>query len=225
MKKFIKIIIVLVVVLTILVGGFLFSPLLSMSAKKSIEHFGSKILKTEVTVDGVGINVLAGEISISGLTVANPEGFDEPYAFKLGEVSVDADMKSLKSDTIIISSILIDAPEIVLEDMGKNIDALLNNIDKSEKTAEDSVEKGDPAKKVVIADLILQNALVKVKKGIDIDLRIPTIHLENLGSEDNAASISDVLSKLMRSITKESLKAMADTGKESLKKSFKTLFN
>ena len=225
MKKFMKIILAVVLVLVLLIGGFLFSPLLSMSAKKGIEHFGSQILHTEVSVKSVSINVLKGDISIGGLVVANPEGFQEPYAFKLDKIAVDVDMKSLRGDTLVINSIMIDAPNIVLENMGANLKALTANLDKPVKSdgAESKEVKSKPAKKLVIADLTLMNANVKIKEGLEV--KIPDINLKNLGTADNAASIKEVVSKVLNSVTRESLGALVETGRDEIRKSFKTLFN
>lgn len=223
MKKLFKIILILVLVLVLLVAGVVFSPLLSISAKKSIEYFGSKTLKTEVSVSDVDIDVLGGKVTIEGLMVANPEGFEAPYAFKLNNISVDADMKSLKDDIIIIESIMIDAPEIVMEDMGANLKTLMANVENPAKTDDsgDADSKTKPAKQLVIADLTLMDATVNFE---GVELSIPDINLKNLGTKEKTASIQEVVYEVINSVTAESLKAAVDKGKETIKDKFKSWF-
>ena len=52
--------------------------------KKAIEDVGADVTQTSVDVSGVGIKLLDGKATISGLSVANPPGFSNPNIFTLG---------------------------------------------------------------------------------------------------------------------------------------------
>ncbi len=226
MKKTGKGLLIAVVVLAVLVGGFVFSPLLSMSVKKSIEHFGSKILQTEVSVGGVGINVLKGNIDISDLAVANPEGFKNPSAFMLGSISIDVDMKSLRQDVVVINSIIIDSPQITLEKGGRNLKTLMSNLDKPAEEAPEGVKpkaEEKPGKKLIISNLTLQKATVNIENKMEVTL--PNIFLKNLGSNEDPASIKEVVAQVLSEVTADSLKALAETGKQKMKEAFKSWLN
>ena len=92
---------------------------------------GSSVLGTAVTVDSVSLSPLSGQGSISGLRVANPEGFESQYAFELDSVLVSIDVNSVFTDAAEIESIVIMQPVITYETKiaSDNIRTLLDNLD------------------------------------------------------------------------------------------------
>ena len=124
MKK--TLIAVIVIVLLAVAAGlyYVFSNLDAI-VKAAIERFGSEAVKTSVQVDTVAIGLAEGSASVQGLTVANPRGFSLPYAFSLGEITVDINLEKTGRDLIAIDRIDIAAPQVFYE-INQNREGSLN---------------------------------------------------------------------------------------------------
>lgn len=203
------IVIILILVIAILGANFYLGP----AVKAGIEKIGPQVTKVPITLEKASFRLLKGEVNLSNLVIGNPEGFNTPHLFKMGDLQVKLDVSSLTKDTIVIEKILISGPEINYEKSLKtsNIGQLLKNLE-GEKPAEAKPEeqkKDEPAakeggKKVVIKDFLLENAKlgvsVTVAGGHAILVPLPPIHLTNVGQEEGGASLTEVLSKVFGAI-------------------------
>ena len=94
----------------------------------AIERSGSHVTGTNVSVASVEIGIKEGRGSVTGLAVTNPDGFTQRMAFELGEVTLDVDVQSIRSqDPIVIELIRVTAPRVLfeLDKNGKsNVDAI-----------------------------------------------------------------------------------------------------
>ncbi len=123
-------------------------------------------------------------------------------------------MSSLFSGKIIIDEIYIDAPEITYERGGKgdNIKAILDNINefarigsggRSEKKTESKSEKG-PSRKVQINNFVLKNGKVNMSttalKGEKLSLVLSDIHLKDIGSDKEGASVADAVKEIFEAL-------------------------
>ena len=128
-RTVILVVLALVVVLAVVTVFVTLSKLDSLVAT-GIERAGTHIAGTEVYVGGVDISIREGRGSIKGLEIANPAGFSGRNVFGLGEVTIDVDVESIRSqDPIVIEAIYIAAPEILFE------------LDKNGKTNVDAIRK------------------------------------------------------------------------------------
>ena len=125
------ILIVVGVVAIVVVGAvFLLVSNVDSIAKAGVEKYASEAVKANVTLQEVTISTTSGEGSLRGLKVGNPQGFNTESAIEFGEVSVALDVLSLASDTVVIKSVVITAPQVTYEigAAGSNIDALRKNV-------------------------------------------------------------------------------------------------
>ena len=83
--------------------------------KTTVEELGPQLTKAEVKLAEVDLSLTSGEATLSGLKIGNPAGFQTPYAFQLGNISVKIDTATIGSDTIVIKEILINAPSVIAE--------------------------------------------------------------------------------------------------------------
>src|SRR5262245_24810509 len=100
-----------VLVLVIILGGafYYFYSNAGAIIKSAIEHYGSEATRTAVHVSSVNLALSTGEGSLSGLRVANPEGYSAGDALALGKISVTVDPKSALGDgPIVIREVNID---------------------------------------------------------------------------------------------------------------------
>ena len=111
MKKIILGVIAVIVLAVVGIGAYIYVQSDSL-VKAAIEKYGSEVAGAKVSVSSVRLDIPNGKAIISGLTVANPPGFNTPTAIKLGEISVALDPGSVSKNPIVIKQILVGAPEV-----------------------------------------------------------------------------------------------------------------
>jgi hypothetical protein len=201
-----KLLISLLLLVVLAVGAtFLY---LDRIVTTGIEVVGSQVLGTEVTVASVAISPLNGSGSISGLEIRNPEGFDSDYIFQLEQVEVSLNTASLLSDVIEIESIIITQPEITYETRitTDNARALLENIGggSGEAVAADS----EAGKEMFIRDFRLLSPQVNLVAAVaSAPISLPDIELTDIGTEDNAATVAQVLEVVLSALRRTILEA------------------
>lgn len=225
MSKLIKIILVGVPLIVIAVVAVLYLSLNSI-VKHGVEALGPEVTKTEVRLDKSSISLFSGKGSLKGLFIGNPDGFNTPSAFKLGEVRIAVDGMTLFSDKIVIHEVYIDAPEITYERKGRNsnINSIMNNI-KAFAGASGEDAKKDPAKsekKIQIDNFIIKNGKVNVStallKGKQLTLPLPDIHLKDIGKEEGGKPVSEVMAEVFGAVNKSIGAAVAGSTGGAVKK-------
>jgi hypothetical protein len=115
-------------VLALLIGAGMYYVVSNLDAivKRGIESAGTNALGTDVRVDAVAIDLSAGTATLSGLSIANPEGFSNQDMVRFDELSMAIDLGSLRSDIIRITSIRSVNPYVLYELQGTqaNIDVV-----------------------------------------------------------------------------------------------------
>ncbi|MFT4861570.1 MAG: hypothetical protein ACI95C_000780 [Pseudohongiellaceae bacterium] len=205
----IKKILVSLVVVVVLAFGVVFFYIDSI-VKSGIEVVGSEVLGTNVTVASVTISPLSGKGTIRGLTIQNPEGFTSENIMQLGEVTVALNLSSLTSDVIEIYEISVIEPLITYETKitTDNMRALLANLP---STAQDTAP-ADPdsaaSQGIVIKEINLNGAQVNlVASIIEQSFTLTDINLTNIGTENQAATVSQALEVVLRAVSRALLNA------------------
>jgi hypothetical protein len=165
-------------------------------------------LGTKVTVASVTISPLNGIGSISGLEIRNPEGFDSDYIFQLEQVEVSLNAASLLSDVIEIESIIIIQPEITYETRisTDNVRALPENIGGS--GGETATADSEAGKELFIRDFRLLGPQVNLVAAVaSAPISLPDIELTDIGTEDNAATVAQVLEVVLSALRRTILEA------------------
>jgi uncharacterized protein involved in outer membrane biogenesis len=204
---------ILAVVVVAIVGVvvFIYSNLDSI-VKDAVEEYGPQFTGVSVKLAKVELSPENGQGKLTGLTVGNPKGYKTPSAFQLGSISMNIDISSLTSDTIIIKSIVIDKPDITYEfgDGGSNVDVIGKNVEKAAggPGAKQEEKKGGPGKKMIIESLVVSNGQVSVShpllKGKKIGSALPTIRLKDIGKDKKGgATPAEVVDQVMDAIEKQ----------------------
>ncbi len=230
MKKFIIIGGVLGVV-GVMLAFLLFSSLDSIITE-AVEHFGSEITKTEVSLDKTVISATTGKGSLHGLKVTNPKPFKTPSAFEFSEVSLTLDIASVTKDTVVIKEIVIAGPEITYEvgANGSNIDAIKRNVDSystpsktdpyEKKEVEESSDKKQ--KKLIIEKLIVRDGKINVSasflNGKALSVSLPGLTLNDIGKDKGGATPGEVTNKIITSLRQNIDKAVGTLGLDQAKK-------
>lgn len=198
----------LAIVVVIGAGLYYFSTQIESLITAAVEKYGSQFTQVTVSLDETKLDLGSGSGAMHGLTVGNPEGFNTPYAIKLGAISLQVDPKSVTTDTIIVKEVSIDAPEITYEigGSGSNIAAIQENVERltgGSGGSEASSSSGD-GPKVIIEHLYVRNGKVNVSatlmQGKTLTSPLPDIHLTDIGKEDDGASAGDVIKEVMDAV-------------------------
>ena len=110
MKRFLTAIALVVVVALVYVAVTIDNRI-----KEHIEETASHLAGVPVTVESVNVSFFQGKGRITGLTVGNPEGYTEDFAFSVDAMEVAMDSGTLFSQPLVIHSLLIEAPKVNLE--------------------------------------------------------------------------------------------------------------
>ena len=164
-----------------------------------------------VTVESVKIDLGKGVGTITGLKIANPDGYNTEAALNLNVLSLDLDLSSLSGSPLVLETLVIDSLEgnLELRDDSTNLSEIVANIQADDGEAEkktEETESGEPLK-LSINNLLISNAKITVTdKDVAEVKTLPTISLAGIGGEKGGspAQISGVIvSTLVSEILKE----------------------
>lgn len=205
---------VVLLVLALAVGGgvwYFVSYRMDSLIETRIEAAGSASFGSRVSVGTVTTNIRDGSLQISDISVANPPGYSNPNAFSLSNIEAAVDYANLD-----IKRLVIDKPEIVIEEMGgkTNFEQMLNEL---EKRAAEPAPAGTGAKEPVI---VLRHFRMNESRAafqsasLDryTDVEIDAVELHDLrGTPTEIATIiaREVLDEVKAEAARELLKAQA----------------
>jgi hypothetical protein len=231
MKLLLKIgaVLVLLLVLGAVVLVFAIDPI----AAEMIRRGGTYALGVETTVDEVDLG-LGAEIQaeLSGLAVANPEGFESERFLKLGAGSLRFPRGDLFADVITVPELKLDSIEINLERRGgkNNYDVILANLEKL--GSGDGGEKPDDGggKRFAIERILLTNVdatidlLPLAGDATRIDIHVPQIVIEDIASDMTTAQLFDlVIRTLLTAVLENGAGLLPDDMLQDLQSRLKAL--
>ena len=194
--------------------------------QQAVERYGAEITKAEVKLAEVEIDVTSGKGALRGLKIGNPAGFETPSAFQLGAVSIAIDTDTITSDTVVITEIVIDAPDVTYElgSDGSNIDAIQRNVEaymaRFESGDSATADGGGEGPKLIIEDLYITNGTINVSAtflgGKSLTTPLPDIHLEDIGKEDDGASPGEIAEQIIAAIKDSATGAVSGLGLEDM---------
>lgn len=180
---------------------------------KAVNTYGPEITGTEVRVENVRVSFLSGKAAIENFTLGNPKGFRSPRAMKVASASVNLELTSLMSDTIVIGRLEIVEPDITYEKRGgtDNFKLIAKHAEQKAKEAglvpEETGGK-KPGKKLLVRDFVVNGGRVTLYTP-DLpsgaaSAAIPDMSLKNAGGKDGAPPekvFSRILSALYDRLT------------------------
>ena len=234
--------IVLGVFVAAIAGGvYYLNQNLEPIVKKLVNQYGSQITGTNVSLDGFKLSLMQGSMSLQGLKVGNPQGYQQENILSIGEASVKLNIGSLRTNIIEVESINIVAPEVSYEikDVTRNnVQDLLKNIEKntstsskaetkpvqSEAKTDSTTENGQNSKKVVIDRLNITEGKINLgaslgKQGTTATIPLPAIELKDIGRENGkqGQSITETAVTILNKIFTTAYDTVVKQGGEALK--------
>jgi len=227
MKKLEKIFwgVVITLVVLAIIGIIIASAFLGDIVKKGVETVGPQITKVSINLDEVHLSLLTGSATVKGLMVGNPEGYQSPHAISVGLIAVGVNPQSVLSDKIVLRSLHIESPEITFEGglSGNNLSKIMDNLNASARTtpptgtgSTNPTAPSKPSKKFEVDDLSITGAKVHVSLtnlgGKETTLTLPTIHLTNLGKNQDGITATELSRSVFNAITTATIKAVSSSG-------------
>lgn len=196
MKFLGKLLLILIILLVAVgaIGWFYMNDL----AKQGIEKGGTYALMVDTTVDEVSIKPLRGEMSLSKLKIANPQGFKTPFLIETGQFSMAVDTGTLMADTVVVKDFDLNGLELYIEQtlQGSNIQAIMKNLERfaAKKGPDDQPdqqpEPEGPGKKVKVDRLVVRNVVAHLNLlGQNLDIKVDEMTFPEL-TQENAAGVT-----------------------------------
>ncbi len=187
MKTLLKIVVGLIVVVLLLVGGglyYVYSNLDSL-VERGIETAGTSAAGTQVAVEGVDLDLLAGSAIIRGFTLANPEGYSDAAMLRFDELAVVIDISSMSrgGGTIPITSITSRNPHLLYEthDGVSNLDTIRERLASS--STEPAPDSTGPEPHIEIGSIVIEGIGATVISDLlpsPAEVELGDVRLQNL---------------------------------------------
>lgn len=187
MKTLLKIVVGLIVVVILLVGGGLYYVYSNLDAlvERGIETAGTSAAGTQVAVDSVDLDLLAGSAIIRGFTLANPEGYSDAAMLSFDELAVVIDISSMSRSggTIPITSITSRNPHLLYEthDGVSNLDTIRERL--ASDSAEPAPESTGPEPQIEIGSIVIEGIGATVSSDLlpsPAEVELGDVRLQNL---------------------------------------------
>ena len=204
MKKILGFTVVIVLVLAI--GLYITMRFfLGDIVKSAVNKFGPSITQTKVELQAANISPLSGVGTLTGLSVANPVGWSQTDAFRLGKVHINLEPLSLMKDHIVINELVIEQPEFFYETkvVASNMSDLLKNVEKAmgSKDSEPKTSEGKPIK-LVVKKLVLKDGRVIIgAAGQVVTVPLPPIDMADIGVKEGGVTPAQLGVAVMRHVT------------------------
>ena len=197
-----RILVGLAIVLAIVVGGA--SVYLDGILKGAVERGATAALGVETTIGSVSLGLLAGELRLSDLEVANPEGFEGPHIMKLRSGHVSVSIPSLLSNTIEVEDLTLEGLEVVLEHSGRrtNYEVLIGNLEARESQPASSGSAESVGPDVLVREILIRDTTAKVALllGTTYSVEIPEIRLTDVGTAGRGVPLSAVIGTVTKAV-------------------------
>ncbi len=219
--------VVLVLVLIVAIGMYLVVQNLDSVVKTAVETVGPQVTLTDVGLRDAKIEIKEGRAELSGLSIANPQGFSDANIFQMDTIVVQIEPASLREAVYVIKEIRIDGAKLLAEQKGMkdtNLQALLDNLKKSGSGAEDTAEpETESDVRLMVEKLTFVNGTVDLKTEQlgNYQMQLPTIDVANIGDKQTGLAPDELATAILEPIlaeAKQQVRAeLEDKAKEKAK--------
>lgn len=203
------------VVAVLAIGIFWSLTHLDSIVKSAIETVGPDVTGTPVQVASVHISIQDGTGEISGLTIANPDGFDSDYAIRFGKIHLALDKASLATDVLRINAITVQESSIIAEvkvGAGINLQKIMDNM-KGDSKGEAAPGEETSGRNLIIDRFDLTDSDIRLVSGIeDYQATMGDVQVTGIGQKPNGASGREIALQLLRPVVSEAIRAAKKEG-------------
>lgn len=201
-------------------GGVYVMMNLGTFAEQITERVASKTLGVAVEIEGMDISLPERKVTISGLSVANPPGFDKAHAMTTEDISIT--LGNVSKTLITFKDIQVTGTEVNVEvkEQTTNLQTIKNNIkivppEPVENENGEEVVK-EPLK-VIIDQLALSgakiNPSVTLVSATDLaPVSVPNIVLNGIGQKENGVLVSEAVAQVWQQLSAKFSNAASGAG-------------
>lgn len=181
--------------------------------EQSVRRVGSLVVGTKVEMASF-TSSLKGSVELKGIKVANPAGYQKPYAFEIDRIYVKIDTSTLSSPEPVIETVTVTGVRIDMEQKGatkSNLTEIQGNVERFAGTQKQEKEKKQSAdkkgsdvspliKKISLTSMALSLSSSALKTSLSLPLA--PIYLNDVGGkgEPLGDSLLKIYQALMTSI-------------------------
>lgn len=206
----------LAVLLLLMVGAAILYLNLGSIAKTVAEKIGSETLGVKVAIGNIDIKAQDKSVTVHNVRIANPKGYSQPYAMKIGLINIAMD--SFSKELLVFNDVTVKGSELFLEvnKNGTNLSDLKANIKRTETApTEQATKKNEPPKVILqhflLADAQLHPTVTLIKKDLK-DITVPDIKLTGIGQKQNGVLAKEALTQIWDKISSTAVNASANAG-------------
>lgn len=195
-------------------GAFLLYHNKDEIVRRGTENVLAYVLDVNTSVGSAKLNITGGSIEFTDIVIDNPEGFDSDYAMKFGQVHVDANLQSFRTNEPRIDLIRLAEADIKLEIKNKttNLKQLIENAKSKTGAGAPAPEEteADPetieeSKKTYVIGLVEleQNqvgVVIPMMQGYTGNIPLPNLRITDLGKKTPAEALEEIFRQTLASI-------------------------
>lgn len=207
MKKAVKITIAVLIAIAILIGIVLYYGLSNLDGlvANAIEHYGSQATGTSVSVGDVDISLTDGTAEIHHVVIANPPGYDTPYALKMKTLTVKLDLDSISTQKIVMDEIAVGGASLYAEFQGteSNLSVILDNLQQAGGPPPEQQPQSGIQMKFVVDHFQFYDGKVALKierANVDRIIQLPDISVHDIGVSTGGVSAAGLARQLLRPV-------------------------
>lgn len=229
--------IAIAVLVAVLLAVWLLTSSLDAIVERAIESYGSELAGVAVRVDRVEISLTQGRGRVSGLSVANPPGFEGRHALYFDEITLAIDTGSVGKNPLVITELQIEAPaaSYELDKAGRNnFDVIRKHIASQGGNPPAEPERDEDPLRIRIRHFRLAAGSMhldaRAAAGGKLEVELPSLELRDLGAPDGvppAALGARILGQIVGDIVQRSARGavgkLVDEGAGAVKGLFDRL--
>ncbi|MGB4057142.1 MAG: hypothetical protein WBK77_03560 [Alphaproteobacteria bacterium] len=183
------------VAMALLFGGGVYLMMnMNIIAKNYIEREASRTLGVSVTLGQIDIDVKARSARAKNLVVANPDGFEKPYAVKVETINV------ILGDVTKSLAVLQDV-EVVGVDVNLEVRKNVTNLAAISNRIPETVNQPDEALKVIVDKLTVSQATITPStvlftKEAVAPVAVSDFVFKDVGRKENGIPVSEAMGKV-----------------------------
>ena len=164
------------IIIVVMIGFFSIDGII----KNQVQVRASSALGVPTYLQNASLNIFGGSLTLNGLAVTNPAGYQGKYLLTMGTGAVTVNTSSLLSQTIQIPEIYLDDVHITLDESGlsSNLADVLANAHKYSKVTTSSAPAGTGTKtsgssasaaggkRLAIGEIVIPNCAVTLRLAL-----------------------------------------------------------
>ena len=176
---------------------------------------------------GANVDVFKGNLTLIGLSLKNPEGYQQPHFCQMKRFDAALSMPSLLEDRVVIPRVQLDGVELLAESVidqdGPRLNLLTIRKQLGSSGAAQSSAAKEDGKKFVIEVLTVSGLKVTGVMTIPgggswpIDLDVPTFEITDIGEKENGVLLAQVVVVVLDAIIGKAIEMIESDGSKHLK--------